>query len=154
MKVNKNRFVKENTPGFIVHRLDSLLKLGLHRAFKANNFDFTVEQWGILFKLYRRDGLHQSELADLAGKDRHNTTRILNLLEKKGYIQRIPDKDDKRCYNIFLTEKSREIEESLILTVINFIENAFCGLSQREVTEMQRVHEHIIANVESFLKES
>ena len=152
MKINKTKFKQENSPGFIIHRLDTLLKLALRHAFQEKGFDFTAEQWGVLFRLYGREGIHQSELGDRTGKDRHNITRILNLMEKKGYIRRTPDEHDKRRYNIFLTEKSREIEEDLISTVIDFIEKAFTGLTQREIREMQKVHKRIIGNVEALLK--
>ena len=152
MEINKAKFKQENSPGFIIHRLDTLLKLGLRHAFKEKGFDFTAEQWGVLFSLYRSEGIHQSELGGRVGKDRHNITRILNLMEKKGYIRRIPNEHDKRRYNIFLTEKSREIEESLISIVIDFIEKAFTGLTQMQITEMQKVHEYIIKNIETLYK--
>ena len=154
MKINKTKFKQENSPGFIIHRLDTLLKLGLRHAFQEKGFDFTAEQWGVLFSLYRSEGIHQSELSDRTGKDRHNITRILNLLEKKGYIRRIPDEHDKRRYNILLTEKSREIEERLTSTVFNFLEKAFTGLTRREIMGMQKLHKHIIENVEALLKKS
>jgi hypothetical protein len=35
-------------------------------------------------------------LAERTGKDRHNITRILNLLEKKYLTRRVPDPDDRR----------------------------------------------------------
>jgi len=152
LKINKDKFKRENSPGYIIHRLDSLLKLGLHRAFQAQGFDFTAEQWGILFSLYKGDGIHQSDLGLRTGKDRHNMTRILNLMEKKGFTRRVPDEHDKRRYNIFLTKKSREIEDKLISIVIDFLEKAFSGLTQRQIIEMQKVHEQIIGNVESILK--
>ena len=152
MKINKDKFKRENSPGYIIHRLDSLLKLGLHRAFLAQGFDFTAEQWGIFFCLYRDDGIHQSDLGLRMGKDRHNMTRILNLMEKKGFTRRVPDEHDKRRYNIFLTKKSREIEDKLISIAVDFIEKAFSGLTQRQIIEMQKVHEQIIGNVESILK--
>lgn len=84
MKINEIKFKQENSPGFIIHRLDTLLKLGLRNAFQEKGFDFTAEQWGVLFRLYGNEGIHQSELGDRTGKDRHNITRILNLLEKNG----------------------------------------------------------------------
>jgi DNA-binding MarR family transcriptional regulator len=152
LKINKDKFKRENSPGYIIHRLDTLLKLALHHAFQAKGFDFTAEQWGVIFRLYGSDGIHQSELSDRTGKDRHNMTRILNLMEKKGYIRRVPDEHDKRRYNIFLTKKSREVEDKLISIVIDFAEKAFSGLTQRQIIEMQKVHEQIIGNVESILK--
>ena len=152
LKINKDKFKQENSPGYIIHRLDSLLKLGLHRAFLAQGFDFTAEQWGIFFCLYRDDGIHQSDLGLRMGKDRHNMTRILNLMEKKGFTRRVPDEHDKRRYNIFITKKSRVIEDKLISIAVDFIEKAFSGLTQRQIIEMQKVHEQIIGNVESILK--
>ena len=152
MEINKTKFKQENSPGFIIHRLDTLLKLALRHAFQEKGFDFTAEQWGVLFRLYGREGIHQSELGDRTGKDRHNITRILNLLEKKGYIRRVPDEHDRRRYNIFLTEKSREIEERLTSTAFDFLEKAFTGLTRKEIMEMQKVHQHIIGNVEALLK--
>lgn len=154
MKIYKTKFKQENSPGFIIHRLDTLLKLGLRRAFEEKGFDFTAEQWGVLFYLYGNEGIHQSELSDRTGKDRHNITRILNLLEKKGYIRRIPDGHDRRRYYIFVTKKSREIEERLTSTVFDFLEKAFTGLTRREITEMQKAHERIIENVEILLKKT
>jgi len=152
LKFNRNQFKRENSPGYIIHRLDSLLKLALHRRFQAKGFDITAEQWGVLCTLYESQGIRQSELGALTGKDRHNITRILNILEKKGYIRRIPDKHDKRRYNVVLTKKSRIIEDDLISIVIHFIEEAFCGLTQKEITGMKKVHEHIIKNTEALLK--
>ena len=152
MKINKTKLKQENSPGFIIHRLDTLLKLGLRHAFQEKGFDFTAEQWGVLISLYGSEGIHQSKLGDRVGKDRHNITRILNLMEKKGYIRRIPDKHDRRRYNILLTKKSREIEEILTSTVIDFIEKAFTGLTQMQITEMQKVHEYIIKNIETLYK--
>ncbi|MFH1489574.1 MAG: MarR family transcriptional regulator [Pseudomonadota bacterium] len=154
MKINKRKFRRENSPGFIIHRLDSLLKLALHRAFQAQGFKFTPEQWGVLFRLYESDGIHQSELGARAGKDRHNITRILNLMEKKGYIRRVSDEHDKRRYKVFLTEKMREIEDKLTTTVIDFLEKVFCGLTPEEIMQMQKLHLQIIENTETLLKEN
>ena len=152
MNFNRETFKRENSPGYIIHRLDSLLKLALQRAFQSEGFDFTAEQWGVLLKLYESEGIHQSELGARAGKDRHNITRILNGLERNGYVQRVPDKNDRRRFNIFLTNKSRDIEDKLTFIAIDLLERAFAGLSKKEVREMRRFHDHIIANIESLLE--
>ena len=114
MKTKKDFFIPGNDPGYMVHYLDTQLKIGLQRAFNAKGFSFTAVQFGILSLLWQKEGLHQSELAKKAGKDRHNMTRLLNLLEKGGYIQRKPDSIDKRRYNIFLTELGKSLQDKLI----------------------------------------
>jgi DNA-binding MarR family transcriptional regulator len=152
MKFNKETYKRDNSPGYIIHRLDSLLKLSLQRAFQSEGFDFTAEQWGVLLKLYESEGIHQSDLGARVGKDRHNITRILNRLEKNGYVQRVSDRHDLRRINVFLTKKSRDLEDKLTSIVIDLLERVFAGLSKREVREMRRIHDHIIANVESLLE--
>ena len=152
MKFNKETYKRDNSPGYIIHRLDSLLKLSLQRAFQSEGFDFTAEQWGVLLRLYESEGIHQSDLGARAGKDRHNITRILNRLEKNGYVQRVSDRHDMRRINVFLTKKSRDLEDKLTSIVIDLLEGVFAGLSKREVREMRRIHDHIIANVESLLE--
>jgi DNA-binding MarR family transcriptional regulator len=152
MNFDRETFKRDNSPGYIIHRLDSLLKLALQRAFQSEKLDFTAEQWGVLFRLYESEGIHQSELGARAGKDRHNITRILNGLEKNGYVRRVPDKHDLRRFNIFLTKKSRDLEDRLTSIVLDLLEKAFAGLSKNEIREVRRIHDHIIANVESLLK--
>ena len=152
MKFNKETYKRDNSPGYIIHRLDSLLKLSLQRAFQSEGFDFNAEQWGVLLRLYESEGIHQSDLGARAGKDRHNITRILNRLEKNGYVQRVSDRHDMRRINVFLTKKSRDLEDKLTSIVIDLLERVFAGLSKREVREMRRIHDHIIANVESLLE--
>lgn len=151
MKFNKDTLKGGNSPGFIIHRLDLLLKLGLQRAFREQGFDFTAEQWGVLLSLYEGESINQSELVARSGKDKHNITRILNVMEKRGYVRRVPHTQDKRRFNIILTKKSRDIEGKLTSIVLNFLDKAFAGLSQNDVLAMRKMHDRIIANVKSLL---
>ena len=100
--------------------------------------------------LWKEEGLHQSELANKAGKDRHNMTRLLNLLEKGGYIQRKPDSNDKRRYNIFLTKSGRSLQDKLTPIVVDFLRKALDGLSLKDLLQLDRTHKHILSNLENL----
>ena len=150
MKTKNDFFIPGNDPGYMVHYLDTQLKIGLQRAFNAKGFSFTAVQFGILSLLWQKEGLHQSELAKKAGKDRHNMTRLLNLLEKGGYIQRKPDSIDKRRYNIFLTELGRSLQDKLTPITVDFLEKALSGLSLKDLQQLRLLHEHIISNLENL----
>ncbi|MDN2918637.1 winged helix DNA-binding protein, partial [Campylobacter jejuni] len=41
-------------------------------------------------------------------KDKYNVTKLLNTLQKRGYVQRKMDKEDKRSNFVVLTEKGVE----------------------------------------------
>lgn len=140
----------KNSPGFIIHHLDLLLKSGIHRAFQAEGINITAEQWAILSCLWEKEGIHQSALAKSIGKDRHTITRMLNLLDKNGFVTRVPTDEDKRRLNVYLTDKGRDLREILVPIALGFLEKAFAGLTQEETTEFIRVLRHITGNLESL----
>ncbi len=147
MKIELNVFPLDNSQGYIIHRLDVQMSLGLQHAFQAKGFNITPEQWGVLNRLWEKEGMHQSALAQRAAKDRHNITWILNLLEKNGFIFRTPDGEDKRRLNVYLTQEGKALKQKLIPIVIGFLQKCFEGLTQEEVQDLRRMHEHILKNL-------
>ena len=81
MSIKFSVFPVDNSPGFIVHLLDTQMKAGLKRAFQSKGYNITPEQWGVLSRLWVKDGIHQNTVAKRTSKDRHTITRILNLLK-------------------------------------------------------------------------
>jgi DNA-binding MarR family transcriptional regulator len=141
------------SPGFIIHLLDTQMKAALQRAFQSKGFDLTPEQWGVLNRVWENEGIHQSILAERTGKDRHNITRILNLLEKKGLTKRVPDPDDRRRYNIYLSGAGRELKKKLPPIVIDLLQKCFKGLSQKDLQDLERIHKHILKNLGQLQEE-
>ena len=64
----------------------------------------------ILKRLYKSDGIKQNELSDSLYFDKANITRILHKLIERGFVRKVPDKNDNRANRIFLTKKAREFE--------------------------------------------
>lgn len=147
MSAKFNVFPLDDSPGFIIHLLDTQMKAALQRAFQSKGLDLTPEQWGLLNRLWETEGIHQSILAERTGKDRHNITRILNLLEKKGLTRRVPDPDDRRRYKIYLTEPGRELKRKLPPIVIELLEKCLEGLTQKDLQDLERIHKHILRNL-------
>ena len=125
MEIGLSVFPLDNSQGYIIHRLDVQMSLGLQHAFQAKGFNITPEQWGVLNRLWENEGIHQSALAERASKDRHNITRILNLLEKNGFISRTPDKEDKRRLNVYLTKEGK-VGDKIVLSGPGWILPAEC----------------------------
>ena len=147
MEIELSVFPLDNSPGYIIHQLDMQLSLGLQHVFQTKGFNITPEQWGVLNSLWENEGIHQSALAERAAKDRHNITRILNLLEKNGFISRTPDGEDKRRLNVYLTKEGKALKQKLIPIVIAYLKKCFEGLTQAEVHDIRRIHEHILKNL-------
>ena len=101
---------------------DTNIDLGLEMALTASAYraagkktlivngcdNITREQLGILLLLTLEDGLYQTQIANILGKDRPNITRMIDVLETKGYIRREKDESNRRILKVFLTEEGRK----------------------------------------------
>ncbi|MBD2848385.1 MarR family transcriptional regulator [Paenibacillus sp. IB182496] len=69
----------------------------------------TPEQWSVLYQTARTDGLMLKQAAELAGKDRPTTTRIVLQLERKGLLRKRPDPLDRRASLLSITDSGRSL---------------------------------------------
>lgn len=76
-----------------------------------NRFGLSFARLGILVMLLGRGdkGMTPSELADEGGITRATVTGLLNGLERDGLVERIQHPDDRRMFDIHLTEKGRDL---------------------------------------------
>lgn len=98
-----------NTDNHIVFMIYQLKK-NLRRKINAviNEEDVTFEQFEVLNSLTFNDGISQKDIAKRLDKDPATLTKMLHLLEKKGYITRSLSMKDRRVSNVFITVKGLE----------------------------------------------
>ena len=99
----KGAFDLTGSLGFLVGRANAAMRAGFNRAIAGAGIAATTEQWGVLNIVRASPGIIQSEIAERSMKDRTNVTRMLDLLEKNGHIERRSDADDRRSYRIYIT---------------------------------------------------
>lgn len=119
----------------------------LLRRFRRAGYDITPEQFGVLTRLRVQQGMNQAELATRMLKDRPNMTRILNLLEKHGYIERRPDISDQRIFRIFLTENGRKIQKELTPILTRHLDELLDGILDYDQQTTRRILECIVTNI-------
>lgn len=59
-----------------------------------------------VLQVARRQGLNQEELAVLSEFDSTSLVRVLDRLEKRGWVRRLPDPEDRRAHRIVLGEQA------------------------------------------------
>ena len=89
--------------GVYVDRTYKVVRQDLVNRFKKAQINLTPEQWVLLNQL-DKSSMSQADLAAQSFKDRHTVSRILDLLQKKGFLSRTQDLDDARRYLITLTD--------------------------------------------------
>jgi DNA-binding MarR family transcriptional regulator len=86
----------------------------------------------VLCKLYERDGLTQSEIAQQLSIQGATLTDMLQRMQEAGYITRRRDLDDNRLVRVDLTQAGRE-KERFIRDQFSKLESAiFEGFDDRE----------------------
>jgi len=65
---------------------------------------------GCVFRFVREDGMRLTELAANAGITKQSAGELVDDLVKLGYVERIPDPEDRRAKLICLTERGQEAQ--------------------------------------------
>lgn len=132
---------------FLLDRTARRVKQYAQNKFKEGEFDVTVDQWLILKNLAENEILSQTALASLVFKDHPTLTRIVDILCKKGYIERVPHPRDRRSFQLHLTREGEQKVTSLRPQVAQIREKAWNNLDQRDFEEFKRILNTIYSNL-------
>ena len=132
---------------FLLDRTARKVKQYAQQKFKSGEFDVTVDQWLVLKNLSENHLLSQTELAQLVFKDHPTLTRIIDLLCKKGYMERIPNPNDRRSFQLHLTTSGEEKIRALRTQILEIKENAWENLNETDFEEFKRILNTIYMNL-------
>jgi len=82
------------------------------------------------------NGITQQELADKLFCDKVQVVRIVDYLSSNGYVERLPNKVDKRKYELSITEKARKVIPEIKNTIENTTKIACDDLTDSQVNEL------------------
>lgn len=131
--------------GVYIDRTYKVVRQDLINRFKKANIDMTPEQWVILSQLEKKT-LSQVDLASQSFKDKHTVSRIIDLLQKKGFVNRTQDPDDGRRYLISLTQSGVEETQKAKEHVFASRELGWENVSEKEYQQMRETLDKIFSN--------
>ncbi len=88
------------------------------QTFNEKKFPVTPEQFLILSLLVENKELYQRQISEITLKDRANVSRIINILENKGYVKRTDDSNGRKIHKITVTEKGKELADFITPTTM------------------------------------
>lgn len=133
---------------FLLDRTARRVKQYAQQKFKLGEFDITVDQWLVMKNLSENELLSQAELAQLVFKDQPTLTRIIDILSKKGYVERIPHPLDRRSFHLVLTEQGIAKVDELKPQIASIREKAWENLNKSDFEEFKRILNTIYNNLE------
>ncbi|WP_017212260.1 MarR family winged helix-turn-helix transcriptional regulator [Clostridium beijerinckii] len=111
---------------------------------KLEKFNITTEQWTVLLKLSKQNKISQKLLAEVSGKDQSTLARILDILERKAFIERHPSKEDRRSFEIHITDSGLD----LVGDVSPFLEDLFNKLLKDISLEKLEVYNAVLLKID------
>ena len=113
----------------------------LRKAFtrRAATLGVTGAQWKVLFKLSRKPGIRQVELADMLDIEPITLTRILDRLEEAKLVERVRDPDDRRAWRLHVTDEAQPLIEKLQAVGAELVDRAFTGIDPKDLETTRRV---------------
>ncbi len=115
--------------------------------FESVGARLTKVQWLMLKLLDREDGQPQNQLAFLANRDKASLTRLIDTMERKNLVARIPSKSDQRINHIHITKHGEKIYRQTIPVFEELIQIVQKDVSDEEIETVIRVMKKIIDNL-------
>ncbi len=107
-----------------------LQPLGLSRA-----------QWSVLAILSNHEGVSQSQISQELEIEKSTAGRLIDQVEKSGWIERRPIPGDRRLWSIHLTNQARQLIVEIERVIMHAREDMLRGLSedqQNTLTDLLR----------------
>ncbi|MBX9944075.1 MAG: MarR family transcriptional regulator [Reyranella sp.] len=116
--------------GYVLSDVARLMRTVFDR--RVRGLGLTRAQWLVLSRLYRRPGASQTELADMLEVDRASAGRMIDRMEKGGWVERRADDGDRRVRRLYLTAEARRVHTRMWAIAEATVDDALVPLSAAE----------------------
>ena len=110
-------------------------KLKQFIAAKLRQMDvpLTPEQFILIDLLWNQGSMSQQQLADQMQKDKNSVTKLVDALERKGFVVREQNRQDRRSNTLVLTEKAEGLKPGAKQKGISILDEMLIGISEEEL---------------------
>ena len=130
VKKKKTGWAPEATPTFWVNQASRLIMRRFEERLRP--YAFGVAYLPVVFALEESGPLLQKNLVDQVGVEQPTMTALLARMERDGIVRRNADISDGRAQRISLTTKGKSRISEVKAAMLDVVEQALAGVSQRE----------------------
>ena len=140
--------VKTFDPAKGIGRLFSRVRMQLFDALDAEfaPFGITAAQYIILVNLAHGDVDSAAGLCKGASYDPGAMTRMIDRLEKKGLVQRVPCPEDRRKAKLQMTAEGKAVYPTLVERHAQVLNRKLRGFTKAELHHFEAQLERVLAN--------
>ena len=107
----------------------------------------TIEQWSVLYHLWKEDGKSQQELCNATFRDKPSITRLVDNLEKLNLVKRVPAENDRRINLIYLTKQAQKLQEQTMELAEETLNEALTGVGSEQINLCKEVLQRVYDNL-------
>ena len=140
--------MKERMPiGFMIKQINTIYEKELNNLLKS--VGITASQCAVLDYLFHsnKEAVNQRDVERNLNLKNPTVTGILKRLDEKGYILCVPNEEDKRRKNIYLTEKAYDIQKRMETDRKKLDKRLTMGMTKKEVAAVTRALEKMLYNI-------
>ena len=137
-------------PGFLLTDSARLLRKLIDRRLQP--LGLSRAQWSILAILSNHDGLSQSQISDELEIEKSTAGRLIDQVEKSGWIERRPIPGDRRLWGIHLTDRARQLLAEVESVILNTRAEMLRGLSAEQQQDLSELLLTVKSNLSATLE--
>jgi DNA-binding MarR family transcriptional regulator len=142
-----NQFKKGELYSFITGKASTAVARRLQKNFKEAGIEITIEQWSVLYHLWKEEGQSQQQLCDATYRDKPSITRLVDNLEKSKLVKRVASKNDRRSNLIFLTKEGKILEQRTMEVANTTLNEALSGVTNGQIEIAKEVLQMVYDNL-------
>ncbi|HNP53377.1 MAG TPA: MarR family transcriptional regulator [Ferruginibacter sp.] len=142
-----NQFKNSELYSFITGKASTAIARRMQKNFKQSGIDITIEQWSVLYHLWKEDGMSQQALCDATFRDKTSITRLVDNLEKLKLVKRVPSKEDRRINLICLTPEATALQEQTMELANQTLNEALAGVTHGQIEIAKEVLQQVYENL-------
>ncbi|MDD4843746.1 MAG: MarR family transcriptional regulator [Anaerotignum sp.] len=118
--------------------INYLLTTAQHSVFqflssKLSEYDITPSQYGVLSCLWQRDFATPKQISEILCLETSTISGVLDRMQKKGLIDRVINKEDRREVRVVPTEKGKALEEPISKIIDDVNEEVLRCFTEEEI---------------------
>jgi DNA-binding MarR family transcriptional regulator len=145
--MSNNQFRRGELYSFITGKASIAIARRLQKKFNTAGLNLTIEQWSVLYQLWKEDGSSQQDLCLRTFRDKPSITRLVDNLEKLQLVKRVPSESDRRINLVFLTKQGLKMEEQTMQLAEQTLNEALTGIPTDNINLCKEILQQVYDNL-------
>ncbi len=108
----------------------------------------TRVQWIAIYYIHRYEGIAQKDLAEKMHVAESSVGRLIDRLERDGYVERVRSQEDRRVVTLELLPEGKKLIQELLPIGETFNNDLIAGIDENDLMAYERVLAQMLQNID------